>query len=332
MPSTKRVLRGTAALAAAALAFTPVRGAAQLVEQCASHSGGFEQVQRYCNLVAQTVEISQPRLGLGLSGGDPVAGSASTLGMRLGSPRVAVGVRGTVVVTRIPDIRTESAQGRLTFPLGSIDADAAIGLYSGFSPAPTVGGVGSLDLLGSIGIIPVPNDQGFAARVPVTWGIGARLGLLRESFTAPGISVSAMYRSLGNVLYGDTALQRQDAFFESDLRGVSLRAVAGKSLSFLSLTAGAGYDSWRSDVAFGAVATVAAPVSRFEVRIPATRLTTHRASVFADVGLNFVVLTLVGEVGWQAGTSLPAVPLPQGATLSPRDGAVFGGLALRLTL
>ena len=50
--------------------------------------------------------------------------------------------------------------------------------------------------------------KGFAEDTPdFSYGVGARLGLLRESFTMPGISVSLMYHRLGTVSYGDVCDQ-----------------------------------------------------------------------------------------------------------------------------
>lgn len=323
--------RRTGAVALAlAPALVPAAAAAQSLEQqCANLSFGSAQAQQYCDLVVGAIRVAQPRLGLGLTGGDPVPGSASTLGMRMGHvPRISVGLRVTGTTAGIPDVRTANATGRLTVPLGSVAADAAVGLFQGFAPMPTVGGVLSLDAIGSVGIIPIPSTNGFQGAAPVTWAVGGRLGLLRESFTVPGVSVSAMYRRVGDVAYGDSTLQRYDAYFASNLGITSVRATVGKTLAVVGLTAGAGWDRYSSDVAMGA--SVGAPVP--DVRIPRTRVTTSRTSFFADLSLNYVVVSIVAEAGWQLGGTVPAAPLPPGASLDAGKGALFGGLALRLTI
>jgi hypothetical protein len=46
-------------------------------------------------------------------------------------------------------------------------------------------------------------NMGVGMILVVAWALGARVGILRESFTAPGVSVSAMYRSIGSFSYGD---------------------------------------------------------------------------------------------------------------------------------
>ncbi|MGH7475012.1 MAG: hypothetical protein ACRELD_01865 [Longimicrobiales bacterium] len=337
-----RSRRGAAVAALAALILLSPRPVeAQLTSECKRAADGLpgvipaadrERVEQYCNLVALTVEATQPRLGLGLSGGNPVPGTGSTLGMRLGTlPRLSLALRATAVKTDIPDIRTETATGELTFPLGSIDADGALGLYSGFSVAPTVGGIGSVDLLASAGIIPVPSGEGFGDASPTTWAAGARVGLLRESFTLPGLSVSAMYRSLGEVTYGDSLLQQDDAYFHADLRQLSLRGVVSKDVLFFAFAAGAGWDRFTSDVAFGASSAGTFPGTNYIVRIPSTELQTDATVVFGNLALNFLVANLVAELGWQSGGDLESATLAPGRTVTGDDGTIFGSLALRLS-
>lgn len=324
----------------------PARAAAQFESECQQQveSIGFgdqaqrDAAQRYCVLVGQTAEVTQPRLGMGLTGGNPVPGTGSTLGKSFGGlPRFTVGLRATAASTKIPDVRQEGSTEDLSFALGSIDADAALGVFDGFSPAPTIGGLLSVDLLASAGFIPIPSGEGFQNRKPWTWSAGARVGILRESFVTPGVSLSAMYRRLPTVTYGDPALQTEDAFFRADLKNTSLRAVVSKNLMVVGLAAGLGYDHYSSTVGYG-VAVTAPPVpglcvsngGRCELRIADTDVSSHRLSYFGNVSLNFVVLNLIGELGWQSGGDLPTPAVD--SRLQPKDGAIFGSLALRLTL
>lgn len=301
-------------------------------ERCATLSGQYPEAQQYCDLIAQAAEMTQSRLGIGLAGGTAIPGTASTLGLRIGGlPRISVDARASMALSKVPDIRRQGSTGQVTWPLGSLDADAAVGVFQGFSPAPTVGGMFSLDLLGSVGVVPVPSSKGFQGGQPVTWALGARLGLLRESFLLPGVSVSAMYRRLGTISYGDSVmLKTYDAYFSSDLRDTSLRLAVSKNLTFVGLAGGIGYDTYRSDVGFGFKNPTTSGPPRFD--IPTTTITSHRTSFFGDVSLNFVLLNLVGEIGWQNGGALPTVPLPPGTVFNPKKGALFGGVSLRLTI
>ncbi|MGH7481806.1 MAG: hypothetical protein ACRELV_06585 [Longimicrobiales bacterium] len=323
--------------------------AAQITAQCAQEAAAInglssqdqQRIEQYCNVVGQSIEITQPRLGVSLSGGNPLPGTASTLGMRLGSlPRVSVDIRATAAVPEIPDLRSEqSLDETLRFPLGSINADAGVGVFSGFSPAPTVGGMGSIDVIGSIGVIPISlaEDDGFSDGTPLTWALGARVGILRESFTLPGISVTGMFRDLGQVEYGDPDFEDEDAFFNADLSALSVRGAVSKDFLFMSATAGIGWDRYSSTVGFGAeVEDACTLLSSCSVAIRNAEIETDRVSYFGNVSLNFLIVNLVGELGWQAGGDLddPDAPLPPGVDMQElsQDGALFGSLALRLSI
>lgn len=344
----RKHLKTTLAVASLALVAAPA-AAQQMTAQCRQQAQQFgfpatnadrQRIEQYCNIVAQTVELTQPRLGAGLSGGNPVPGTASTIGRRLGAmPRFSLNARVTAAVAEIPDISTEaSTDENLKFPLGGINADAALGVFNGFSPAPTVGGLGSLDLIGSVGIIPVSlvEDEGFSDENPVTWAAGARLGLLRESFTLPGVSVTGMYRKLGEFTFGDEQLQEDEAFFRSDLEALSVRGAISKDFFFLGLTAGAGWDRYTSNVSFGATTEGALAGTSYSVRVQEAELETDRTMFFGNVSLNFLIVNLVGEVGWQEGGELldPTAPVPPGSTIREmaKDGALFGSVALRLSI
>ncbi|HSJ10798.1 MAG TPA: hypothetical protein VK928_12820, partial [Longimicrobiales bacterium] len=193
--------------AAAALAMLlPVNAQAQALRaQCTAASR--DPVRAFCENVADAATMLQPRVGIALSGGNPVPGTASTLGMRLGSmPRISLTARVTAADVDLPAVERMTDSADVSFPVGSIAADVSVGLFSGVSLLPTVGGFGSIDLLGSVGIIPLPRGEGFDNSAPLTWAAGARVGILRESFTAPGVSVSMMYRRLGDVTFGDSTL------------------------------------------------------------------------------------------------------------------------------
>lgn len=338
------------------LALAPALGlgapaAAQITAQCESQAAAIplissqdrQRIEQYCNVVGQSIEITQPRLGIALSGGNPLPGTASTLGMRLGSlPRISVDIRATAAGPEIPDLRSEETLDEtLRFPLGSINADAGVGVFGGFSPAPTVGGMGSIDVIGSIGVIPIglASDDGFGDDTPLTWALGARVGILRESFTLPGISVTGMFRDLGQVEYGDPTFEEEEAFFQADLSALSVRGAISKDFLFMSATAGVGWDRYNSSVGFGAQVEEACSipgVTTCSVSIRDADIESDRVSYFGNVSLNFLIVNLVGELGWQSGGDLdnPNAPLPPGVDMQElaNDGVLFGSLALRLSI
>jgi len=282
-----------------------------------------DEVRAFCNLVAQGIEAIQPRIGLAAAGGNPIAGTASTLGMRLGrSPRVSVGGRITAVRAGLPPIRVAGSAEDLDFFIPAIAADASLGLFQGFSPAITVGGVLSLDLLASAGFVFLPDGKGFEDGAPFHWGAGLRLGILRESFTVPGLSVSATYRRVGDVRFDSPA----SGFRLDGIRNLSIRGAIGKRVYGIGLTAGAGYDHYSSDVAFAV-----APPQPPPLVVRMDGFDNDRFMLFANAAFTVLVITGSLELGWQQGGDVVqgALPAPD---FDPEDGAFFASLALRLTI
>ncbi|HEX9105746.1 MAG TPA: hypothetical protein VF832_00925 [Longimicrobiales bacterium] len=276
--------------------------------------------------MAQAAAIAQPRLALAAAGGAPLLGNASTLGMRLGStPRVALQLRGSGVGVTLPAVGAGNGHTSLAT---SLAADGAAALYSGMSPAPTVGGVGALDLLASLGV--VHGGSGFSG-TPATFGIGARVGVLRESFTAPGITLSAMLRRTGGTTY--TAVTDSASGSFNHISDVALRATVGKRFLALNTLIGAGLDRTSGEVSIlpppcppGAICAAVLPTPTV------APLTQTRTVFFGDLTWTSLVFNAVAELGWQRGGS-PAVPIsPTGYEPLVRKGALFGSLGLRLTI
>jgi hypothetical protein len=289
-----------------------------LRERCADAAPGSVT---YCEALADAAVTLPARLAIGAVGGNPVAGTASTLGMRVpGSPRWSIALRSTIARASLPPIEGERA---MTPRVWSVNADASVGLFNGFNLAPTIGGFGSIDVLGSVGLLAVPEDDGFERSSPLTWALGTRVGILRESFTAPGVSVSAMYRALPDVEFGEPT---SGPYFENAGQSVlSLRGTVGKRLLGIGLTGGIGYDRVRSDV-------------RTEFDVPATvfpnrmstqerGLTFGRTSFLGNVSYTLLILNMAAELGWQEAGERPA-----GAHRDTGKGGLFGGLAVRLAI
>lgn len=250
------------------------------------------------------------------SGGNPVAGTASTLGKRMaGMPRVSVVIRRVSGSADLPDGAGAGGSTGATAWTG----DVAVGVLDGLSPMTTVGGLFSLDLLGSVGVVQFPSADGFRSRTPVSWAAGARLGILRESFTMPGVSLSVMNRRTGRLTFGDAALETRDLHVRLDRVSTwSTRAVVGKRLGLFGFTGGFGWDRhsgrgiWRVRAADGT------PTS-----FSFDSLHARRTLVFGGISWTTLVFNLSAEVGHQSGTA--------GATGAAANGGWFYGLAARLT-
>lgn len=286
------------------------------------------------NLVGAAVDVAQPRFGIALSGGNPVPGAASTLGMRLGKvPRVSVAIRGTTTSVEMPSIRRRTDNSEIDFLLSSLNVDAAVGVFSGFALLPTVGGVGSIDVLASAGALFIPDEGGFREDTKKSWAIGTRVGLLRESFTAPGVAVTGMYRRIGDIQFGDLDLTQTDAAFKlDDLSALTVRGTVGKKLFGFGAVAGLGYDRYSSDTEFRHLADMGDGEPLNRVTWVPRQIENDRLTIFGNVSYTLLVLSLNGELGWQNGGDKFTNTLPGGRSVDVEKSAWYGSLAIRLSI
>ncbi len=325
-------------LSAAALLVVSPHGAAgqdhvtELANACAGSSlrVGTDALEAWCTEVALAAQGTVGGLGLAVTGGNPVPGSASTLGRRVGSvPRISVGVRGSLSGARIPEVRDAvvvPAPGE-DFLASGLRISAAVGLLDGLSLAPTIGGILSFDVLAYLSLVSLPGSRGYDGGVGA-WGVGGRVGLLRESFTLPGVSVSLVRHGIGSASLGDvTAGDRGQVTVDPTV--TSIRAVAGKDLVGLGVLAGVGWDRFGGDAAVLAriPATVTEPAR--EGSASTDDFDPSRRVYFGGLSLNLLILQLSAEGGWASG--LDGVPGRAAGGFDPTEGSLFGSLSVRLT-
>lgn len=278
-----------------------------------------------CNAAIDGTRAFQPILGLLTSGGTPVLGTPGNLG-GFGRFNVVARVNATDVV--LPELSydgsttTIPAGDQLFFPSPLIEA--AAGLYGG-----TPSGLFAIDLLGSAQLLPTTQIQNLtvdsSARrigsVALGLGFGARIGLVRESATAPGLSVSIMRRNIPQLRYGEST-GTTTYTFATDLRATNLRAVASKHLSVLQLAAGLGWDRYTSDATVGlrdpSTGLMAPPIP--------LALSTSRTMGFVNAGFATRYFKLIGEAGYQFGKDEHLVTTFQ--DFDPAAGRFFAGAAL----
>jgi len=346
------------AVASAALAAAPAL--AQDGGLAASCAGLPAEARETCVTVAQAAESTQPQLGILLAGGNPTLGTASTSGVRLGIlPRVTAGVRLNVVGARVPDIIVDEDDGSselgetIKVPAPALGGYVAVGLTQGFTLGPTVGGFGAIDLLGSATWLPFRafDVEGFEEAPEIAFGVGARVGLLRESFVTPGVSVSVMYRRLGEASFGEVCPGGETPVpgggdgacpnpgdlgeFDFDLTNWSYRGVVSKRLLGLGLAAGLGYDQFESDVRYAFRYQPPAPIGPLGPtlvrRSPEVTVESSRWSAFANASFTVLVGTITLEGGWmQGGEAIEG--FPSGSDFDPEQGNFFGSLGVRLSL
>lgn len=296
---------------------------------CSTQTVGHPQLNAFCQRVGLATDVSAPRIGIAATGGNPLPGTASTLGMRLRSmPRISFDLRATSSLVDLPNVTSVNDGDHLKYAATTIDVDASAGVFSGLSVFPTIGGFGSVDVIASAGVVKLPKGKGFTGS-PKTYAVGARVGILRESFTAPGISLSAMYRRLGDSTYGDSTLS--SGFSSFTIRDVSMRsyrAAVGKRIPLigLGLLGGVGMDKY---TASSAIRGYEPGFNGFGFNLAANDVKTSRTNAFVNASWTMLVLNVSGELGWQAdggGVSGTAIP-----TLKNKGG-LFGGVAVRVAL
>ncbi|HEU0301063.1 MAG TPA: hypothetical protein VFR37_16485 [Longimicrobium sp.] len=337
------------AFAAAAALFAVPAWAQGSIETICADAGVPSEARDECEVVAQAVDAAQPQLGILMAGGNPTLGTASTGGVRLGViPRVSLTARLNVVGARLPDIRQEAdgEADKFTLPAPAVGANLSVGLTQGFSLAPMIGGFGAIDLLGSVSVLPLSLLEDDFGENAFSWGAGVRMGLIRESFVTPGLSVSLMYRSLGEVSFGDVcdgtetiiAQNRFDCDGDGDFGEIrfgldnwSARAAISKRFLGLGLTAGVGYDRFDTDADF-AVRAPGPPSGAEQVyRFDQIVVDNDRWSAFVDASFTVLVGSLVAELGWMQGSE-PIAGFPDSSDFDPKEGTFFGSLGARLSL
>jgi len=288
--------------------------------QCQSFNA---QAQAACNTMVDATKAFHPLAGMILSGGNPVLGSAGTLG---GFGHVSATIRINAIKASLPNPDSaaqnpvpSSFDGYLPAPV----IEAAIGLYRGQG-----GGLLSIDGLASAVLLPATRVQGMSVDpdapkigdVALGLGYGVRIGLLRGAFPVPSVSVSVMKRHVPRVQFGDVA-GGDPADFATDFDAVNWRATAGMRVLFADVAAGVGIDHYTS----------AATIHYFDgvtTHTVTLDLANTREVLFANAGLTMGLVKLVAELGYQTGTDQSFATTF--SDFDPKAGHVFWGAGLRI--
>ena len=199
--------------------------------------------------VARGLEISEPRvraavedaargLGQSVAGGSPMTAPAATTG-GLGHFLASLGIG----VTRIDIEDPQRESGTVEFLLPTAGARFAVGLTSGLASDGPIGGAGSIDLLGRVGILTARDEIEDASKL---YGIGVRVAVLGETPLTPALSVALEQAWTEEIVYGEP----DEVSFRGDVAVTSLRADISKDLVLLSPYAGAGIDRTRIDASY----------------------------------------------------------------------------------
>ena len=300
---------------------SPVRAqaAAELTARCAAASLGAV----WCVDGTTAYLAASAGIGLAASAGSDVPGTSSTLGWRRGlGPRMALSARFTGARFPLPDLAEALAPHlpELRSTVFNASLEGAVGVFDGFRWAPQYGGFLSVDLVASVGVLGLAQSDGFEDNAHSA-GVGVRLGLLRESFDVPGLSVSAVRRFVGDVRLGAAGAP---VTVRLEPAVTSVRALIGKEFRAAGTVAGAGWDRYTGTV------TIEGPESDRQPRgVTLDGPALDRLLFFAGVSRTWQVILVAGEIGWAAG--FDDLRDPAARPFAPGVGSIFGSLSLRLT-
>jgi hypothetical protein len=279
--------------------------------------------RRICDAALDATRAFHPVAGLLVSGGNPVLGTAGTLG---GLGRFSVTARASAADVVLPDPEYDGSPGtvpsteELYAPVPLIEG--AAGIYEGLPS-----GLLSIDALASAQLLPtnqvddlsVDPDARHIGDVAIGLGYGVRVGVLRDEGPLPAVSVSVMRRHVPRLAYGD--LDEGDEFrYGVDLRATNLRLVASKQLAALQLAAGVGWDRYTGDAEIR-LRDGPDPIVDLELR-------ESRTLAFINAGVDLATVSLVGEAGYQSGRDQELSTEFEDYDIT--DGKFFAGLGLRL--
>ncbi len=317
---------GAGALASVALQTSgsePASATARLAATCAAETAVGSAA---CRELALAAASAQRGIGLASALGSDIPGSSSTMGRRIGKmPRIGLSIAATGVrmgTPRLTGADLGALEERDTAWLTGLRVGAAAGVLNGFQPATAVGGLLSVDVVATYSLLRLPEAAGFEG-----WssgaGAGLRVGLVRESFTLPGISVSAMRRWRGRLRAG-AAPGAGPSSVETDLTTTSLRAMVGKNWFFVGLLGGVGWDRYEGDARLSASSDDDAGAA------VQGRLRSSRRLYFAGAWFSYLVSRMSLEAGLAEGT---ADPFPERtAAFDPGERTWFVSAAVRITL
>ncbi len=288
--------------------------------------------QKACQTAVDAVKEFHPLAGLIVSGGNPVLGTGAAMG-GLGHVFVSARVNAVKVALPNPDSATQSSVPVGTSPVVPAPVvEGGLGLLKGIG-----GGLLALDALASATLLPTTSVAGLSVdstatrigSVALGLGYGVRVGVLKGIFPIPSVSVSAMRRTLPRIQYGALPplfSSPGDKFeFDTDLKATNVRVAASMKFVLLDVAAGVGFDRYTSTAHIRFHNQPLAPTSVDTVTIKPVN---SRQLVFANAGLDFAVVKLVAELGYQTGKDQRLVTNFTG--FDPKAGHVFGGAGLRI--
>jgi hypothetical protein len=322
------------ALAALSLVGVPAIVAAQGIDpRCPAAGLQNRAAQDACQKAIDIFAFMTPQLGIGLVGGNATLGTGGALG---GIGHFSIGIRGNAIRGRVPQVSDVNAAitgavrsdyGVDDQPLGLPAVDGAFGVFGGVPLGVTH--AFALDALVSATYVPEFNRSNVSVSLPdgsLKIGYGARLGVLRESFATPSVSLTYLKRDLPSTSIVATSGDDDISVSGIGVKTTAWRAVAGKSVAFFGLAVGAGKDTYDSR------ATANVHVNQAAVSVDggpyglSQKIT--RSNMFADFSLNFPFVKLAAEIGRVSGGKIDTYNTFSGKRAD--DALTYASVGLRI--
>ncbi len=278
-----------------------------------------------CNAAIDGTRVFHPVAGLLVSGGDAVLGSFRSLG---GFPHLSVTVRVNATKLKTPDLGYDGTTGTTVPTADEITApaplvEAAVGVFNGVGESHFL----SIDALGSAQLLPVnavdnltvDDNARKIGDIALGLGFGGRVGITSGKGLVPAIAVSAMYRSIPKITYGDVPSGDQYSF-GVDLKATNLRATAGYKFALLQVGAGLGWDKYTGDASLQYRTSLGTQNARVD-------LDASRTLAFVGAGLDLPIVKLGAELGYQFGKDEKLSTTFQDN--DPGDNRLFGSVGIR---
>jgi hypothetical protein len=286
--------------------------------------------QDACQQAVDLFQFMAPQLGTAIAGGNATLGQGGILG---GFGHFSVGLRANLVDGALPQVdqysQSYTGAQRQTLavkdnqPIPMPVVDAAFGVWNGI-PLGVTNALG-LDVLVNISYLPQVSGNGLSLTTPngsLKLGYGARVGILKESLTIPGVAFTYLKRDLPTVSLAGSAGTAGDTLnvYGLNVGTTAWRLVASKSFFVFGLAAGFGQDKYSSSTI-----VQASVLGQRSSPIPMSQDLT-RSNMFADLSINLPLLKLVGEVGQVSGGSVTTYNT---FTQDPAKSRLYGSVGLR---
>ena len=327
----ERELRAVLVMAVSLLGPEPVTAQTtveRLWSECAE--GEVARLGALCADAALALQALHGGVGLQMTAGGALPASPSTAGHRMeGSPRIVIDVGGTWATFSHPDLSSSGAQSAISddrsFLVGA-RLTTVVGIFDGFSPRPALGGVLAVDAVGSLQLIRAPASPGSPGSA-VGWGGGVRVGVFRESFSLPGVTVSGLYHGAGELQFG--TIEETGALAVLKPSVTSVRTIVGKDLWPLGLSAGVGWDRYRGDGRIEARLSAPSAPGPISARTGPRQLSMNRRYLFWGGNFTWLITQIAVEVTW-AREGSPIADLEGTGPFRPGGAELQGALTFRV--